>query len=71
MFQLKPNIDKQIDTFDCVECGSKKSVTVRDNRGYCQTIGCLQGDLVQFVFHPDWTKPKTSRAGREIWWLSS
>jgi hypothetical protein len=55
--------------YDCVECGSKNSVSVELDRGFCHISGCLNGDPIQFVFHPHWTKAKASRAGREIWWL--
>lgn len=55
--------------YDCVECGRKQSVSIDQDRGFCDTSGCLHGDPIQFVFHPRWSKAKTSRAGREIWWL--
>lgn len=70
MIQLTSDADKQTKTYDCVECGRKDCVTTTNDRGYCETIGCLQGDLIQFVFHPSWNHPRASRAGREMWWLT-
>ncbi|SEN47578.1 hypothetical protein [Lihuaxuella thermophila] len=55
-------------TYDCVECGQQDCVTVRQNRGFCRTPGCLHNDPIQFIYYPHWKKPKTSLAGREIWW---
>lgn len=69
MIQLKAEDERKTIVYDCIECGRKDSVSVKENRGYCQTIGCLHGDAIQFVFHPNWQKPKASRAGREMWWL--
>lgn len=68
MIEMHSKTQKEV-KYDCVECGSKNSVSVNRNRGFCNTSGCLNGDPIQFVFHPHWTKAKTSRAGREIWWL--
>lgn len=55
--------------YDCIECGRKNSVLVKGEHGFCKTPGCLNHDLIQFVFYPHWQKPKACRAGREIWWI--
>ncbi len=57
------------DLYDCIECGQKNSVLVKGCHGFCKTPGCLHYDPVQYVFLPNWTKPKTSRVGREIYIL--
>jgi len=54
--------------YDCLECGRKNCVLVYQNRGFCDTFGCIKGERIQFVFHPNWDNPKTSLAMREQWW---
>lgn len=56
------------DRYDCIECGHMNCVTVIRNAGFCNTDGCVVNNPIQFVYYPNWKKPKTSRAGREIWW---
>lgn len=55
-----------LERYDCIECGQPNCVTVTNHYGSCLTDGCLVNDPVQFVFFPNWKKPKTSRAGRTI-----
>lgn len=55
--------------YDCIECGCENSVSVYKNRGFCDTPGCLKGELIQFVFYPAWPKVKACLAGREMWWV--
>jgi hypothetical protein len=55
--------------YDCVECGQKDCVFVKGIYGFCKTPGCLNRDLIQFVYIPKWNKPKASRAGRDILWI--
>ena len=67
MFRL--SFDQQTETkYDCLECGQKNCVSVYKNRGFCDTFGCIKGELIQFVFHPSWQDPKTCLASRERWW---
>ncbi|WP_044641263.1 hypothetical protein [Risungbinella massiliensis] len=55
--------------YECMECGQKNTVTVQDRYGFCKTQGCLNRDLIQYVFYPSWIKPKICRAGRNVMML--
>lgn len=54
--------------YDCLECGEKNSVIIQGSYGICKTLGCIHNDLVQFLYTPNWSKPKAGLAGREIFW---
>ncbi|TCS95685.1 hypothetical protein [Hazenella coriacea] len=67
MYTLESINQETSKIFDCLECGQKNSVSISGPLGYCLTPGCLYHESIQFVYVPHWSKPKVSRAGRELW----
>jgi len=52
--------------YDCLECGQKEAVTIKDKKGFCKTYGCLFNEEIQYVFSPSWQLPKVSKIRRTI-----
>ncbi|MBH8598671.1 MULTISPECIES: hypothetical protein [unclassified Thermoactinomyces] len=60
-----PSLEGDEERYDCMECGAQESIVIIDNRGFCSTPGCLHNDPVQFVFFPQWPKPKACHIERK------
>jgi hypothetical protein len=61
-----PALEGDEERYDCIECGAHESIVIIDNRGFCGTPGCLYNDPIQFVFFPQWSKPKACHVKRKI-----